>query len=47
MTASYELRGEELIFEVTSGKVQEEKVKDISNYTVNNVQRVVLRRKEK
>lgn len=47
LTASYELRGEELIFEVTSGKVQEEKVKDISNYTVNNVQRVVLRRKEK
>ncbi|MDW3646606.1 MAG: hypothetical protein R8P61_06080 [Bacteroidia bacterium] len=46
LTASYELRGEELIFEVTSGKVQEEKVKDISNYSVNNVQRVVLRRKE-
>ncbi|MEM8889071.1 MAG: hypothetical protein AAGD28_13890 [Bacteroidota bacterium] len=45
LTASYELRGEELIFEVTSGKVQEEKVKDISNYTVSNVQRVVLRRK--
>ncbi|MEL6254373.1 MAG: hypothetical protein AAFR87_20360 [Bacteroidota bacterium] len=44
LTSSYELRGEELIFEVTSGKVQAEKVKDISNFTVNNVQRVVLKR---
>lgn len=43
LTSSYELRGDELIFEVTSGK----KVagsKDISNYSVQHLQRAVLRR---
>lgn len=43
LTASYELRDKELIFEVTSGKKLEEK-QGVVNYSVPNLQRAVLRR---
>lgn len=43
LTASYELRGKELIFEVTSGKKLEVK-QGVVNYSVPNLQRAVLRR---
>ncbi|WP_430899505.1 MULTISPECIES: hypothetical protein [unclassified Paraflavitalea] len=43
LTASYELVGEQLIFEVTSGK-KFETVNGVSNYSVDGVQRVVLKR---
>lgn len=47
LTASYELRGDELIFEVTSGRPMPEIKQGIKNYSVPNVQRAVLRRVEK
>lgn len=43
LTASYELRGKELIFEVSSGRKLEEK-QGIVNYSVPNLQRAVLKR---
>lgn len=43
LTASYELRGKELIFEVTSGRKLEEK-QGVVNYSVPNLQRAVLTR---
>ncbi len=42
LTASYELQGEFLIFEVTSGKKQDPPVKDITVYSTTSVQRAVL-----
>lgn len=47
LTASYELRGKELIFEVTSGRAQGEAKNGITNYSVPNVQRVVLKKIKK
>jgi hypothetical protein len=45
LTSSYELRNQnELIFEVTSGKKIEQNSKEVTNFTVNNLQRVVFRR---
>lgn len=43
LTATYELRGEELIFEVTSGKKQATKA-EVTNFSVDNLQKVVLKR---
>lgn len=42
LTASYELQGEFLIFEVTSGKKHDPPVKDITVYSTTSVQRAVL-----
>lgn len=43
LTSSYELRGDELIFEVTSGKKLPGD-HEVLNYSIPNLQRVVLRR---
>jgi hypothetical protein len=43
LTSSYELQGDQLIFEVTSGKKIEEK-KEVTNYSVLNLQRVVFKK---
>jgi hypothetical protein len=44
LTATYELQGKELIFEVTSGKKQPSTHPEVSNYSVSNLQRVVFRK---
>lgn len=46
LTSSYELRGNELIFEVTSGKriINEESESPVTCYSVTSLQRVVLKR---
>lgn len=46
LTSSYELRGEELIFEVTSGKKSGTTEQSVINYSVDNLQRVVYRKKD-
>jgi len=46
LTSSYELRGEELIFEVTSGKKIGTTEQSVINYSVDNLQRVVYRKKD-
>ncbi len=43
LTSSYELQGDQLIFEVTSGKKIDEN-KEVNNYSVINVQRVVFKK---
>ena len=43
LTSSYELQGDKLIFEVTSGKKIEDK-KEVTNYSVLALQRVVFKR---
>ncbi len=43
LTAVYELRGAELIFEVTSGKKLNE-TKGVTNFSVGNLQRVVFKK---
>jgi hypothetical protein len=43
LTSSYELQGDQLIFEVTSGKKIEEKAA-VTNYSVLNLQRVVFKK---
>ena len=43
LTSSYELQGDKLIFEVTSGKKIEDK-KEVTNYSVLGLQRVVFKR---
>lgn len=45
LTASYEIKGEELVFEVSSGKPIEAITNGVTSYTVNNLQRVVYKRK--
>lgn len=45
LTSSYELIGENLIFEVTSG-TNLEPGKDVMNYSVKNLQRVVFKKKK-
>ena len=42
LTSSYELRGESLIFEVTSGKKEDAQNKEVMSYSTSNVQRVVF-----
>ncbi len=46
LTSTYELRGKELIFEVTSGKIQTGDGLSVRNYSVDNLQRVVFRKVE-
>lgn len=46
LTSSYEFREDEIIFEVTSGKALSEEEKEVNNFSVLNVQRVVLTRKQ-
>lgn len=46
LTSSYELQENQLIFEVTSGRKIGEK-KDVTNYSVLNLQRVVFKRAAK
>lgn len=43
LTSSYELQGNQLIFEVSSGKKFEDK-KEVTNYSVLNLQRVVFKK---
>jgi len=43
LTSSYELLGDQLIFEVTSGRKMEVG-KEVTNYSVLNLQRVVFKR---
>ena len=43
LTSSYELNGDQLIFEVSSGKKIAED-KEVTNYSVLNLQRVVFKR---
>ena len=42
LTSSYELQGDQLIFEVTSGRKIEDK-NEVTNYSVLNLQRVVFK----
>ncbi len=44
LTSFYELRGKQLYFEVTSGKKIMEDAKEVVNYSVNNVQKVVFKK---
>ena len=44
LTSEYELRGDELIFEVTSGKKEIVSHPEVTNYSTTSVQRVVLKR---
>ncbi len=44
LTSTYELRGKELIFEVTSGKKETDPKAGVINYSTDNLQRVVLKR---
>jgi hypothetical protein len=44
LTASYELRGEELIFEVVSGKKEAITHPEVANYSAASVQRVIMKR---
>lgn len=44
LTASYELRGESLVFEITSGKKAESENKEVSTYATSTVQRAELTR---
>ncbi len=44
LTSFYELKGKELYFEVTSGKKIMEDAKEVINYSVNNVQKVVFKK---
>ena len=44
LTANYEIRGDELIFEVTSNKKDAETGGGVTNYAVNTLQRAVLER---
>ncbi len=44
LTSTYELNGDNLVFEVTSGKILDQEVKDVANYSVSNTQRVVFNR---
>ncbi len=44
LTSSYELIGDQLIFEVSSGKKLEEENKGITNYSVTSLQRVIFRK---
>jgi hypothetical protein len=44
LTASYEWRGDELIFEVTSGKKADSAAAEVQSHPVSSVQRAVLRR---
>lgn len=44
LTSSYELIGEQLIFEVTSGKKETSTHPEIVTYSTDNLQRVVFRR---
>ena len=46
LTSSYEIRGRELIFEVTSGEKLEATNEEVTNYSTNNLQRVVLHREK-
>ncbi|MDX2304492.1 MAG: hypothetical protein NW226_16920 [Microscillaceae bacterium] len=47
LTSSYELRGAELIFEVTSGKkIPEATTQEVSNFSTLSLQRVILKKVE-
>ena len=44
LTSSYELIGDQLIFEVSSGKKLEEENKAVTNYSVTSLQRVIFKK---
>jgi hypothetical protein len=44
LTSSYELIGEQLIFEVSTGKKLEEENKGVTNYSVTSLQRVIFKK---
>jgi len=47
LTASYEMKGNELVFEVSSGKKEPPTGGGVTTYSVKNLQRVVLKRTDK
>jgi len=44
LTSSYELQGERLVFEVTSGKKEPQVHAEVNTWSTTNVQRVVLKK---
>jgi hypothetical protein len=44
LTSFYELKEKQLYFEVTSGKKIVEDAKEVINYSINNVQKIVFRK---
>jgi hypothetical protein len=44
LTSSYELVGKTLIFEITSGKKDPTSIQGVTNFSVDNLQRVVFRK---
>lgn len=46
LTSTYELIGNELIFEVTSGKMEPITSSEIKTYSTDNLQRVVFKKKK-
>jgi hypothetical protein len=44
LTSSYELIGDQLIFEVSSGKKIEGENKGVTNYSVTSLQRVIFKK---
>lgn len=46
LTSTYELIGDRLIFEVTAGKILPGSVQQVTNYSVNTLQRVVFKKTE-
>lgn len=46
LTSTYELIGNELIFEVTSGKMEPTTSSEIKTYSTDNLQRVVFKKKK-
>jgi hypothetical protein len=47
LTSSYEIRGDELIFEVTSGKKLSADHSEVTNYSTGNLQRVIFKKSTK
>jgi len=46
LTSTYEFRGNEIVFEVTSGKKEAATHPEITNFAISNLQRAVLKRKK-
>ncbi|WP_461130342.1 hypothetical protein [Spirosoma aerophilum] len=44
LTSTYELSGDKLVFEVTSGRKHPEPVQSVTTYSVDNLQRVVFKK---
>jgi hypothetical protein len=44
LTSNFELIGDQLIFEVSSGKKLEEENKTVTNYSITSLQRVIFKK---